>query len=49
MQSIGITHASVSSQRLERYVKEFEFRFNRRNVPASMFTSLISEFPEGGE
>jgi transposase-like protein len=47
--SIGGTHTSVSGKHLERYVKEFEFRFNRRSVPASMFASLISEFPEGGE
>ncbi|MEI6486538.1 MAG: IS1595 family transposase [Sphingomonadales bacterium] len=47
--SIGGTHTSVSGKHLERYVKEFEFRFNRRNVPASMFASLISEFPSDGE
>ncbi|MBU6165875.1 MAG: IS1595 family transposase [Alphaproteobacteria bacterium] len=47
--SIGGTHTSVSPKHLQRYVKEFEFRFNRRNVPASMFASLISEFPQDGE
>jgi transposase-like protein len=47
--SISGTHISVSPKHLERYVKEFEFRFNRRSAPASMFASLISEFPKGGE
>jgi transposase len=47
--SIVGTHISVSPNHLERYVKEFEFRFNRRSAPASMFASLISEFPKDGE
>jgi transposase len=47
--SIGGTHTSVSAKHLQRYVKEFEYRFNRRSAPASMFASLISEFPKGGE
>ncbi len=47
--SIVGTHISVSQKHLERYVKEFEFRFNRRTAPASMFASLISEFPKDGE
>ena len=47
--SIVGTHISVSPKHLERYVKEFEFRFNRRTAPASMFASLISEFPKGDE
>lgn len=47
--SIQGTHTSVSGKHLQRYVKEFEFRFNRRSVPASMFASLISEFPKAGE
>jgi transposase-like protein len=46
--SIQGTHTSVSPKHLDRYVKEFEFRFNRRTRPASMFASPISEFPKGG-
>lgn len=42
--SISSTHISVSQKYLHRYVKEFEFRFNRRNDPASMFPALISTF-----
>ena len=44
--SINGTHTSVSPKHLNRYVKEFEFRFNRRNAPETMFASLISEFPK---
>lgn len=43
------THTAVSAKHLDRYVKEFEFRFNRRTRPASMFAALISEFPQGDE
>ena len=42
--SIQGTHISVSPKYLARYTKEFEFRFNRRNDPASMFLALISTF-----
>ncbi len=42
--SIQGTHISVSPKYLGRYVKEFEFRFNRRNDAASMFPALISTF-----
>ena len=42
--SISGTHTSVSAKYLNRYVKEFEFRFNRRNDAASMFPALISTF-----
>ncbi|MGE0284479.1 MAG: IS1595 family transposase [Rhizobiaceae bacterium] len=42
--SISGTHTSVSRKYLARYVKEFEFRFNRRNDPGSMFPALISTF-----
>jgi transposase-like protein/predicted RNA-binding Zn-ribbon protein involved in translation (DUF1610 family) len=45
--SIQGTHTSVSPKHLQRYVKEFEFRFNRRSQPSSMFDELISEFPKG--
>jgi transposase-like protein len=47
--SITGTHISVSPKHLNAYVKEFEFRFNRRTDPASMFAELISEFPQDGE
>ena len=42
--SISGTHTSVSAKHLVRYVKEFEFRFNRRDDAASMFPALISTF-----
>lgn len=41
---ISGTHIWVSSKHLGKYAKEFEFRFNRRNDPASMFPALISNF-----
>jgi transposase-like protein len=43
--SISGTHTSASPKHLNRYVKEFEFRYNRRLTPSSMFAELISEFP----
>jgi hypothetical protein len=42
--SIAGTHVSVSPKYLGRYAKEFEFRFNRRNDPASMLPDLPSTF-----
>ncbi len=42
--SIGGTHTSVSPKHLARYVKEFEYRFNRRNRPATMLPELLSTF-----
>lgn len=42
--SITVTQIHVSAKRLGSYVKEFEFRFNRRNDPASMFSELVSTF-----
>ena len=45
--SINGTHIFVSAKHLNRYVKEFEYRFNRRSAPDSMFAELISEFPKG--
>lgn len=42
--SITSTHISVSPKYLGTYAKEFEFRFNRRNDPASMFPALLSTF-----
>ena len=43
--SIEGTHTSVSRQHLERYVKEFEFRFNRRMRPETMLFELLTRFP----
>ncbi len=37
---------SVSPKYLERYAKEFEFRFNRRMRPETMLSELLSRFPE---
>jgi len=42
--SITGTHVSVSPKHLAVYVKEFEYRFNRRNDPASMLPELLSTF-----
>nr|WP_051683270.1 IS1595 family transposase [Sphingomonas sp. UNC305MFCol5.2] len=42
--SIAGTHISVSPKYLGRYAKEFEYRFNRRNDPASMLPELLSTF-----
>lgn len=42
--SISGTHVSVSPKYLGRYAKEFEFRLNRRNDPASMLPELLSTF-----
>ncbi len=44
--SIKGTHVSVSGKHLERYVKEFEFRFNRRMRPEAMLAELLTRFPE---
>jgi transposase len=43
--SIAGTHTSVSRKHLERYVKEFEYRFNRRMRPDQMLDELLSRFP----
>ncbi len=42
--SIAGTHISVSPKHMARYVGEFEYRFNRRNDPASMLPELLSIF-----
>jgi len=42
--SISGTHVSVRPKYLGTYAKEFEFRFNRRSDPASMFPALVSTF-----
>ncbi|WP_224826387.1 IS1595 family transposase [Cognatishimia sp. MH4019] len=44
--SIEGTHISVSPKYLERYAKEFEYRFNRRTTPEVMLDELLSRFPE---
>ena len=44
--SINGTHMHVSKKHLMKYVKEFEFRFNRREATASMLPSLLSNFPQ---
>ncbi len=44
--SISRTHISVSPKYLETYVKEFEYRFNRRMRPETMLDELLSRFPE---
>lgn len=46
--SIKGTHVSVSPKYLERYAKEFEFRFNRRMRPETMLAELLARFPEKG-
>jgi len=42
--SINGTHTSVSAKHLNSYVKEFEYRFNRRNRPETMLPELLSTF-----
>jgi len=44
--SINGTHMQVSKKHLAKYAKEFEFRFNCREEPSSMFPALVSEFPQ---
>ena len=44
--SITGTHISVSGKHLERYVKKFEYRFNRRMRPETKLSELLSRFPE---
>lgn len=43
---IRSTHIHVSKKHLEKYAKEFEYRFNSRKNPSQMFPELISSFPE---
>ena len=42
--SINGSHTSVSAKQLNSYVKEFEYRFNRRNRPGTMLPELLSTF-----
>lgn len=44
--SLKGTHNNVSPKYLEAYVKEFEYRFNRRTTPEVMLGELLSRFPE---
>lgn len=41
---ITSTHIHVSGKHLEKYAKEFEYRFNSRENPDQMFPELISSF-----
>lgn len=43
---IRSTHIHVSGKHLEKYAKEFEYRFNSRKNPTQMFPELISSYPE---
>ena len=42
--SIRGTHVHVSGKHLQKYVKEFEYRYNRRKRPKTMFADLVSNF-----
>ena len=42
--SIRGTHVHVSAKHLSKYVKEFEYRYNRRNRPETMFSDLVARF-----
>ena len=42
--SIRGTHVHVSRKHLQKYVKEFEYRYNRRKRPASIFADLVARF-----
>ena len=42
---IRSTHIHVSGEYLKNYAKEFEYRYNNRSMPESMFTDLLTSFP----
>ncbi len=42
--SIRGTHVHVSGKHLQKYVKEFEYRYNRRKRPEQMFDELLAAF-----
>ena len=42
--SIRGTHVHVSKKHLQTYVKEFEYRYNRRKRPEQMFDELLAAF-----
>jgi transposase-like protein len=44
--SVRSTHIHVSRKHLQKYLNEFEYRFNARENPASMFPELVSSYPE---
>ena len=48
-QSIGGTHVHVSGKHLDKYIKEFEYRFNSRKNPSAMFPELVSTFVKGSK
>jgi transposase-like protein len=41
---INGTHVMVSGKHLDKYAKEFEYRFNRRNCGETMFGELVTTF-----
>ena len=43
--SIRGTHVHVSGKHLEKYVKEFEYRYNRRNQPERILSDLLAFQP----
>lgn len=44
---INGTYISVSQQHLQTYLDEFEFRYNLRHQPHTMFDRLLLSFPRG--
>ena len=42
--SIRGTHVHVSRKHLGKYVKEFEYRYNRRKAPGRIFDELVASF-----
>lgn len=44
--SIKGTHIHVSRKHLGKYSKEFEYRYNSRSNPSSMFPEMISTYPK---
>ncbi len=44
--SINSIHIHVSKKHMEKYTKEFEYRFNSRKNPEKMFPELISTFQD---
>ena len=40
--SIRGTHVHVSAKHLQKYVKEFEYRYNRRKRPERIFDDLVA-------
>lgn len=44
--SISSTHIHVSGKHLEKYSKEFEYRYNSRKNPSLMVSELLTTFPQ---